>query len=160
MNLSKTVTLKEATFSEKATRTGIDNTPNEEQIENMKLTAEKIVDPVRNRFPGTVINSFFRNPAVNKAVGGSRTSDHMTGRSVDLDSRGNELNNQIFDFIRTELEFDQCIGEYPDASGNFSWIHASRRARDNRGQVLVKLKDTPTKKNNYIPFGEWQKGMV
>ena len=154
MNLSKTVTLKEATYSTTAIRKGIDNTPNEVQIENMKRTAVKIVDPTRNRFPGARINSFFRCPALNRAIGGSKNSDHMAGRSVDLDSDGNLLNIAIFDFIRTELDFDQCIGEYPDENGVFQWVHASIREKDNRGQVLVKLKD------KYIPFGEFQVGMV
>lgn len=154
MNLSKTVTLKEATYSTTAIRKGIDNTPNDAQIENMKRTSVKIVDPVRNRFPGARMNSFFRCAALNKAIGGSKSSDHMNGNSVDLDSEDNKDNVGIFDFIRTELDFDQCIGEYPDADGVFQWVHASTRETGNRGQVLVKLKD------KYIPYGEFQIGMT
>lgn len=154
MNLSKTVTLKEATRSDTATRLGIDNTPSDEIIENMKLTGEKIVDVVRSKFEGVFIPSFFRCDALNTAVGGAPTSDHRLGRSVDLDSKDNAQNVAIFDFIRQDLTFDQCIGEYPDKEGVFSWVHASIRPKDNRGQVLVKLK------TKYIPFSEWSPGMV
>lgn len=154
MMLSKTVSLHEATKSTTALRHGIDNTPNPEQLENLKRTAEKIVDPVRNQFPTTSINSFFRSPALNRKIGGAKNSQHCLGEAVDLDSPEDVNNLAIFNFVKDHLVFDQVIAEFPNAEGVPSWCHASIRMKDNRGQVLVKLK------LRYIPFGEYVVGMV
>jgi zinc D-Ala-D-Ala carboxypeptidase len=82
MNLSANFTLKELTKSETATRLDIDNTPNDEQIESLRLLCENILQPVRDHFGKPVkITSGFRCPAVNKATGGSATSDHCKGQA-------------------------------------------------------------------------------
>ena len=154
MNLSKTVTLSESTRSDAAIRLSLDNTPTEEAVERMKVTATRIIDPVRNRFQNVRINSFYRSPSLNRKLKGAKNSQHVTGEAVDIDTPDNVDNVAIFNFIEEELVFDQLIGEYPDANGVFQWVHASIREKDNRGQVLVKLKE------KYIPFGEFQIGMV
>jgi hypothetical protein len=152
--ISKTVSLSEATKSTTAIRFGISNEPSAEVLERMKVTAARIIDPVRQRFPRSVVSSFYRSPALNRKMGGSKTSQHVTGEAVDLDSPDNVDNLAIFNFIKDELTFDQLIFEYPDVNGVPNWVHASIRQKDNRGQVLVKLKD------KYIPFGEYQIGMI
>lgn len=154
MNLSKTVQLSESTRSDTAIRLNLDNTPPPEVLERMKVTATRIVDPVRNRFPNVRINSFYRSPSLNRKLKGAKNSQHVTGEAVDLDTPDNVDNVAIFNFIKDQLVFDQVIGEYPDANGVFQWTHASIREKDNRGQVLIKLKD------KYILFGEYQIGMV
>lgn len=156
MNLSKTVTLKEATYSTTAIRKGIDNTPKPEHIEAMKLVAQKVIDPLRERFPDLIINSFYRSPALNKAVGSkAKVSQHMLGQAVDIDSRGNLLNIAIFNFVKENMVFDQLLYEHPDENGVPSWIHVSIRERDNRGDIAVILAG-----DKKIPYGEFQIGMV
>ena len=77
MNLSKNFKLSELIKSETAIRMDIDNTPNEEQIESLRLLCENILQPVRDHFGKPVkISSGFRCSALNQAAGGSATSDH------------------------------------------------------------------------------------
>lgn len=153
--ISRTVTLKEATRSNTAVRFGIDNTPNETQIAMITDTAVHIVDSVRKQFGDSTVDvsSFFRSEKLNKKIGGSKSSQHCKGEAVDLDSKDNELNLAIFNFVKDNLTFDQLILEYPDEKGTPQWVHVSYRTKGNRGQILVKLKD------KYIPFGEFVKGM-
>lgn len=155
--ISKTVSLKEATRSNTAVRFGIENTPNQTQLEAMVHTAEHIIDSVRKQFSDAVdVSSFFRSEKLNKKVGGSKTSQHCKGEAVDLDSRDNTLNQAIFDFVKDNLVFDQLLLEHPDANGIPQWVHVSyvSHPKKNRGQILVVLKDRT------IPFGEWSKGMT
>jgi uncharacterized protein YcbK (DUF882 family) len=158
MKISKYVTFNEATKSQTATRLGIDNTPNEEQLEAMKHVAVNVFDKVREYVNGPLaVGSFFRCPALNAAIGGSsKTSQHMAGEAIDIDCDqfGFGNNNEVFDFIRKNLDYDQIIGEYPRADGKFEWVHVSLKKNGNRKQQLVKLKD------RYIPFYEWKQGMV
>lgn len=156
MNLSNSVTLLSATKSETAIRLGIDNTPDVIQLDNMKRVAEKIIEPILSRFPTVYISSFFRSPALNKRIGGAKKSQHMTGEAVDLDSPDNKANKEVFDFVTSQLYFDQCILEAPDANGVPSWVHVSLKDRDNRNQVIVYLAST----KKYIPIGEYQIGMI
>lgn len=157
--ISKSVSLKEATRSNTAVRFGIDNTPNEQQVMAITDTAIHIVDAVRKQFGDAVdVSSFFRSEKLNKKIGGSKTSQHCKGEAVDLDSRDNALNLAIFNFVKDNLVYDQIILEAPDANGIPSWVHVSfvSHPKQNRGQVLVYLAST----KKYIPFGEYQKGMV
>ena len=158
MKISQYVTLAEATKSQTATRLGIDNTPNEETLERMKYVAKNVFDPVREFVGGPLmVTSFYRSPALNAAIGGSsKTSQHMLGEAIDIDCDGFGFgnNNQIFSWIQKNLEYDQVIGEYPDATGKFDWVHVSLKKSGNRKQDLVKLKD------RYIPFSDWKVGDV
>lgn len=157
--ISKYLTLEEATKSANAKRLGIENMPDEEQLLNMKFVGKKIFDPCREHCGGPLFaSSFFRSKELNDATpGSSATSQHMTGEAVDMDcdAYGHGTNEEIFHFIRDNLDFDQLILEYPDASGKPSWIHCSaRRLGKHRGQVLVKLKD------KYIAYSLWHPGIV
>jgi len=160
MNISKYLTMEEATKSPTAIANGIDNTPNDEQERNMRNIAVKIFDPVREHVGGPLhASSFFRSYDLNKKIGGSsKTSQHMAGEAIDIDADtfGNGTNLAIFDFIRNNLVFDQLILEYPDAKGKPSWIHVSlkRLPGRNRAEILVKLKD------KYIHYAAYTVGMV
>lgn len=160
MNISKYLTLAEATKSTTATRLGIDNTPNTTQLTAMRYVAEHIFDKMREYVGAPLATtSFFRSQSLNDAVGGSsKTSQHMNGEAIDIDAGvfGNSDNTTVFNFIRSQLVFDQLILEYPDNNGKPSWVHVSLvdHPKTNRGQVLVKLRE------KYIPYGEWQIGMV
>lgn len=158
VKISKYLTYDEAIKSPTALRLGISNEPNPQQLENMKYVATEVFDKVRDFVGGPLhASSFFRSKELNDAVpGSSKTSQHMTGEAIDIDADTfrNGTNLEIFDFIRTNLIFDQVINEYPDKFGNPSWVHVSKSKTGNRGQVLVKLKA------KYIPYGEYQIGMV
>lgn len=139
MNISKHISLNEATRSQTATRKGIKNIPNEVQLEAMKLVAETCFEPIRNHFgvPLT-ISSFFRCEALNVAVGGSKTSQHCKGEAIDIDADGSSITNkQVFEWAKANLKFDQLINEYPDEAGNPAWVHISFSKHGNRNQVLT-----------------------
>lgn len=149
------MTIEQATKSDTAIRFGISNIPNAEQIENIKELST-LVDVVLEKFPCYTTN-VFRSPALNKKIGGAKNSQHMNGEAADIDSVDNKQNLAIFHFIKDHLVFDQLILESPDVNGVPSWVHVSkvRHPKENRGQVLVYLSN-----KKYIPYGEWQKGMI
>ena len=86
MKISDNITYAEAIHSNTAKRRGIDNTPNPAQVETMKVTAEKIFEPLRKWVGGPIkVNSFFRSAELNTAIGGSKTSQHCKGQAIDID---------------------------------------------------------------------------
>lgn len=138
--ISKYISYKEATKSQTATRLGIDNKPTEDHLAAMKHVASEVFDKVRAHFGVPLgVSSFYRGPELNKAIGGSKTSQHMKGEAIDIDADmyGGVTNKEIFDYIKDNLIFDQLIDEY-----DYSWIHVSlRRDGKNRGQVLRAYKE-------------------
>ena len=135
--LTKNISLAEAVSSQAATRLKINNTPNADVICKLRLTAEKVVQPVRDHFGQPIrISSAYRNPEVNKAVGGSKTSQHMTGEAFDIQGTNGITNAQIFNYIKNNLVFDQLIWEFGTTT-NPAWVHVSYKATGNRKQVLV-----------------------
>jgi len=126
MNLSANFTLKELTKSDTATRLDLDNTPNDEQIESLRLLCENILQPVRDHFDKPVkISSGFRAPAVNQATGGSATSDHCKGQACDFEIEGLS-NPEVATWIMENLTYSQLILEfYVQGQVNSGWIHCS-----------------------------------
>jgi len=144
--VSKNITLKEATFSQTATNLGIDNTPNEEQLENMKLVAKACFQPLREWYGKPIrINSFFRSPILNKKIGGSKTSQHSEGKAIDISAGNKEENKKLFDWLKANVQFDQLINEF-----DYQWIHVSFNLGKNRKQVLAAVKKDG--KTVYIPI--------
>lgn len=145
MNLSKNLTLFEMIRSDMAKRKGVSNQPTPEHIENMKVLAEKIFQPIREHFGVPIyISSGYRSAALNKKIGGSRTSQHLTGEAIDIDMDGHPhvSNVQIFNFIRANLIFDQLIWEFGNNS-NPDWVHVSyNTSGTNRRDVLRATKGT------------------
>jgi zinc D-Ala-D-Ala carboxypeptidase len=137
MRLSENLTLAEMTRSESAKRLGISNQPTPEHLHNMQLLAFCVFQPIRNHFKRPIhVSSGYRSQALNKAVGGSRTSQHSTGQAMDIDMDGTEISNkQIFDFIKDNLDFDQMIWEFGTAD-NPDWVHVSYSGKRNRKQIL------------------------
>ena len=125
-NISKNITYKEAIHSNTAKRFGIDNEPSHEQIANMMTIAEMIFQPLRSYVGGPIkITSFFRSPKLNKAIGGSKTSQHCKGQAMDIDDvYGHKSNAEMFMYIKENLDFDQLIWEFGNDE-NPSWIHVS-----------------------------------
>ena len=126
MKLTEHFTLAEMIVSPTAKRLGLSNTPTPEHIENMRYCCEKILEPVRAHFGKPVqINSSYRAPLVNKAVGGSKTSQHVNGQAIDFEIPGID-NKVVADWIGDNLEFDQVILEFYTAGDkNSGWVHAS-----------------------------------
>jgi hypothetical protein len=147
-NISKHISLKEATYSSTGEAKKIDNSPTAEHLVSMKLLAEKVFEPVREWYGKPIkINSFYRSKALNTAIGGSQTSQHSKGEAMDIDTASD--NNKLFDYIKDKLDFDQLIFEFP-VNGIASWVHVSYKKSGNRKQVLVAKKING--KTTYIPY--------
>ena len=149
MNLTKNFTLHEMTKSETALRLGLENQPNEQQLAALKVIAEKICQPVRDKFGPTKINSALRTLPVNRAIGSSDNSHHVRGMAVDIEVPG-VPNAELAQWIVDNLEFTQVILEfYTPGVPDSGWVHASYVPEDLRKQVL-----TATKQNGktvYLP---------
>jgi hypothetical protein len=137
MNLSKSFTLNELTKSQEATRLEIDNTPNEDCIENLKLLCVRILQPVRDFYGLPVsISSGYRSPELCEAIGSSRTSQHTKGQAADFEIFG-VANKDLADFVVKNLDYDQCILEFwNENEPNSGWVHCSFNALGNRKQFL------------------------
>ena len=141
--ISKHISDKEGVYSNTALRRGIDNVPNEEQLANMKLLADKIFEPLRLWAGGPIkINSFFRSPELNKAIGGSKTSQHCKGQAMDIDDTFGVVSNaDMYTWIKHHLDFDQMIWEFGD-DNNPNWVHVSYVSKDkNRNRCLKAYKE-------------------
>ena len=143
MKISDHITYAEAIHSQTAKRKGIDTTPNPNQIEAMKLLAEKVFEPLREWVGGPIkVNSFFRSPDLNTAIGGSKTSQHCKGQAIDIDDvYGYKTNSEMYHWIKENLSFDQMIWEFgTDTQPN--WVHVSYVSEENnRNRCLKAYKD-------------------
>jgi hypothetical protein len=143
MKISDHITYAEAIHSQTAKRKGIDNTPNPNQIEAIKLLAEKVFEPLREWVGGPIkVNSFFRSPELNTAIGGSKTSQHCKGQAIDIDDvYGYKTNSEMYHWIKENLSFDQMIWEFgTDTQPN--WVHVSYVSEENnRNRCLKAYKD-------------------
>jgi hypothetical protein len=141
-NISKHISFKEATVSNTAKQKGINNTPDAKQLENMKTVAEKVFEPLRAFSGGPiVITSFFRSPELNKAIGGSATSEHCLGMAIDLVSGTKGISNKdLFNYIKDKLVFSQLIWEFGNDL-NPEWIHVSYNKDNLKKEVLKAVKE-------------------
>jgi len=145
--ISKHVSKKEGTFSNTATRRGIDNTPGSKELQNMELIAEKIFEPLRKAANGPIkINAFYRSVELNKAIGGSSKSQLCQGRAIDIDDvHGYMSNKEMYNYIKNNLDFDQLIWEF-GTEDNPDWVHVSYVDVDNnRRRCLQAYKDDNNK---------------
>ena len=136
--ISKHISYKEGVHSITAIRKGIDNEPNEEQLANMKLVANNVFEPLRVFLNGPIkVNSFFRSPDLNKAIGGSTKSQHCKGQAIDIDDTyGKATNAEMYWWIKENLDFDQMIWEFGN-NNNPDWVHVSYVSPDkNRNRCL------------------------
>jgi len=136
--LSKHVSYKEGVYSTTAKRLGLKNDPTDEHISNMELICEKIFEPLRMHVNGPIkINSFYRGPELNKAVGGSSKSQHCHGQAMDIDDTYSYASNaEMYKYIKDNLNFDQMIWEF-GTDKNPDWVHVSYVNEDvNRNRCL------------------------
>ena len=142
MKLTENFSLAEMTKSETALRQGLDNTPGDEEIDNLRKLAENVLQPIREAYGrGVKVNSGFRHPDVNAAVGGSRTSDHCKGQAADIEIPG-VANADLAQWISENLEFRQLILEfYTPGVPDSGWVHVSYVEGDNKKQVMTAMKE-------------------
>jgi len=131
--ISKYITYEEATQSPTALRLKIRNEPNEVQLKAMQTVAELCFEPLREWYGHPIkINSFFRSEELNKAVGGSASSQHCKGEAIDMSAGSKSENKKLYDWCKANLIFDQLINEY-----DYSWVHISFRKGQNRNQTIT-----------------------
>ena len=142
--LSKNFTLEELTFSDAAARHGIDNTPNEEIIENLKRLCALILEPVRDIVHKPVhVTSGYRSPIVNSLVGSKVTSQHTRGCAADIKVPGVAPDVLMKAIIGAGLPYEQVILEFQN------WVHVSV---PNNPNTLPKRQELIIDKNGTRPF--------
>jgi hypothetical protein len=150
MQLSANFSLHEMSKSETALRMGFDNTPTKEAEAHLKLLCDNILQPVRDHYgKGVKINSAYRSPESNAAVGGSKTSDHCKGMAADIEIPG-VANAELAEYIKNNYKFTQLILEfYTPGIPDSGWVHVSYDPDNLKKQCL-----TATKQNGktvYLP---------
>ena len=146
LRLSEHFVLAEFERSATATANGIDNTPNEDQIANLKALCENVLEPLRQHFNvPIIIGSGYRCPQVNNLpdVRGATNSQHMTGQAADIHIPDTATGNAWFEWMEDNLLFDQLIKEKSTKTCKSFWLHVSfRKDGKNRQQVkfLIKYK--------------------
>lgn len=152
MQLSKNLSLSEMIISSEAKRKGISNMPTEEHLANMKKLATNVFQPIREHFKVPIhISSGYRSLELNKAIKGSKTSQHVLGQAIDIDMDGTEITNkQVFDYIKDNLEFDQLIWEF-GTDNNPAWVHVSFNSKGRQRKQILKA----TKKNGKTVYSTY-----
>ena len=148
--LTANFSLHEMCKSETALRMGFDNTPDEEATENLRLLCEKVLQPVRDHFgKGVKVNSSYRSPESNAAVGGSKTSDHCRGMAADIEIPG-VANADLAQWIMDNLDYTQLILEfYTPGIPDSGWVHVSYDPNNLKKQELTATKVAG--KTQYLP---------
>lgn len=150
MKLTQNFSLSELTRSQTATRKGIENQPDDEQLANLVALCECVLQPIRDHFGKSVrISSGLRVPELNAAIGGSTTSDHCRGMAADIEVPPVD-NLELARWIEgSGLAFRQLILEYYDGTQDSGWIHVSYDPSDNKRQILTATKQGG--KTVYLP---------
>lgn len=138
--ITKNFTLAELIYSATAVKKGIDNKPTEEHYKNMVSLCKNVLQPLREKLGKPInVNSCYRCPKLNAAVGGAKTSQHCNGQAADIEINGMS-NYDLACYIRDNFEFDQLILEFCDNlknDKNAGWVHVSYKDSGNRKQVLT-----------------------
>ena len=136
MKLTRNFSLSELIKSDTAIRLGIDNNPNADQIEKLKLLCENILQPVRDHFGRVTVTSCFRSPALCQKINSSINSQHTRAEAADFEVMGTD-NAELADWINKNLDYDQLILEfYTPGEPNSGWIHCSYTNDQPRKQFL------------------------
>jgi hypothetical protein len=143
--ISQYVNYKEVIRSQTAQTKGIDNTPTELQLTNIRNIAKNVFDPLREHFGTPIyISSCFRSQELNGLIGGSPTSQHTArgdSAAMDIDAEvyNGTTNAKIFQFIANSLQFDQLIWEFGN-DNEPDWIHVSLQ-KHNRIEILQSVRE-------------------
>ena len=160
--ISKHLSYAEVVKSATAIKRGINNSPNEKELANIKMLAEKVFEPTREHFGKPIgLISGFRSLVLNNAVGGAKSSQHLAGAfngkeeaafDIDADVFDNGITNtDIFNYIKDNLSYDQIIAEFYD-NGQPAWIHVSYRKDRARKSTLIAMKVNG--KTKYVPYSK------
>tara|TARA_R110002020_G_C16039114_1_gene753547 strand:+ start:230 stop:688 length:459 start_codon:yes stop_codon:yes gene_type:complete len=142
MKLSNNLSLNEVLISRTAKRLGLSNEPTKQHLDNLKDISVSVFQPLRDFFDTPIhVSSGYRSYELNKAIRGSKTSQHMKGEALDLDADYYDTitNAQIFYYIKNHLVFDQLIWEFGD-DNNPNWVHVSFSRGNNRNKVMKAIK--------------------
>jgi hypothetical protein len=132
MRLSQHFTLEEFVYSETAIRKGIDNYPTNEAITNLLMLCRDVLEPAREEYgKAMIISSGYRCEELNRAVGGAKTSQHMTGCAADIVC---SEPRKLFDIIKRQGKFDQLLWEH---SGKTQWLHVSYKSNGKNRQQAI-----------------------
>ena len=146
MKLSEHVTVEEFVNSPTATNRGISQTMDSITTQKAKDLCENVFEPIRAYVGRPIaINSGYRSPALNRAVGGAMSSQHVRGEAMDLDLTDRDL----FEWILDNVEADQYIFEF-GTEDKAAWFHISYRKGNNRKQALRAIKKGG--KTTYVPY--------
>lgn len=145
-NISEHLTYREVTYSNDAKKYGIENIPNEQQLENIIFWAINIFEPVRRHFRTAIhCNSVFRSEQLNKKIKGAKNSQHLANNGaagdLDADYYGRLTNIEIFNYIKDYLEFDQLIWEF-GTDEEPAFVHCSWNEGKNRNMILKAYKNS------------------
>lgn len=146
MKLSEHVTVEEFVNSPTATNRGISQTMDSTTTQKAKDLCENVFEHIRSYVGRPIaINSGYRSPALNRAVGGAMSSQHVRGEAMDLDLQDRDL----FEWILDNVEADQYIYEFGNDT-HAAWFHISYRKGANRKQALRAIKKGG--KTTYVPY--------
>ena len=134
MKLSNNFRLGEFTRSDTAKRLGIENECSSvEQVLNLAYLCHMVLQPLRDKFGPIRINSGYRCPELNGAVGGVKNSQHMRGEAADIHLPSVEKGKEYLAFLKSLPVFDQLIWE---EKKGICWIHVSaKRLAGNRREI-------------------------
>lgn len=150
IQLTTNFSLHEMIKSEAAIRLGLDNTPSEAITDNLRVLCEQVLQPIRDHYgKGVKVNSAYRSPETNKAVGGSPVSDHCKGQASDIEIPG-VPNADLAQWIEANLPYTQLILEfYTQGIPDSGWVHVSYDANNLKKQSLTAIKKDG--KTVYLP---------
>lgn len=136
--LTANFSLEEMIKSEAALRLNIPNKPSATVVKNLTVLAEQVLQPIRNHFKtGVKVNSGYRSPAVNEAIGGAENSDHMRGMAADIEIPGIP-NAEVAGWVRDNLKFTQTILEfYTPGVPDSGWVHVSYDPKNLKCECLT-----------------------
>jgi hypothetical protein len=137
MQLTQHFDLEELTKSQTGDRLGIDNVPAAAALDSLMVLCARVLEPVRAHYGPVFINSGYRCPDLNKAVGGASTSQHCLGQAADIEVPG-VANGDLAAWVVANLDFDQVILEcYRKGQPNSGWVHVSYKTSGNRKEQLT-----------------------
>lgn len=126
MKLSKNFSLNELTYSSTANYHKVGNTPGRLELENLKKLCNEVLQPIRNKWGDSIfVTSGYRNPIVNRLVGGSSTSQHILGQAADITLGSKSSNKKLFDMIVKMIEDGEITVGQLISEKDYSWIHIS-----------------------------------
>lgn len=146
MNISEHFTIQEMT----TTSTGLRNVPSRDQDRRIRVLVRRLLQPLRYAVGPIKVNSAFRSPEVNSAVGSHSGSQHVRGEAADIEGL-QATNFELASYIYKNLDFDQMILEYEE-DGQPKWIHVSYKETGNRKETRIAIKKkTKTEYPLYTP---------